>query len=275
MQKLLVLTDLHLRAEGKTIIGINPLARAREVLEAALLHHSDADAVVLLGDLTHSGRAKEYGALKELLSACELPIIPMLGNHDQRDVFLQVFPEAPVTEQGHVQRIVDLPNHRLITLDSHEPSAQPPHSGFLCSDRMQWLDRALADAGTQQPLVFIHHPPMPIGLPGMDAIRLTNGPELLERLRGTGAHLLCGHIHRTISGQTGGVPFTVFKSPCHQAPLDLVNADSTLSVDEPGAYGLVLLTPDGVICHSEDVGLGSQPVSGADALPEGETEQSG
>jgi len=268
MRKLIVLTDLHLRTDRKTIIGLDPLDRSRAVLGAALRDHGDAEALILMGDLTHSGRPEEYEALRELLDACPLPVIPMLGNHDARDVFQSVFPKAPKTAQGHVQHIHDLPHHRIITLDSHHPSARPHHAGTLCADRLHWLDTALTEAQNRKPLVFIHHPPMSVGLPGMDAIRLTNGSDLIRRLQGTGAHLFCGHVHRTISGQIDGVPFTLFKSPCHQAPLDLIAADSTLSVDEPGAYGLLLLAKDGVIVHSEDVGLGSQPVSGTDALPE-------
>lgn len=60
----------------------------------------------------------------------------------------------------------------------------------------------------------------------------------------------------------------MFKSPCHQAPLDLIRADSSLSIDEPGAYGLLLLARDGVIAHSEDVGLNAPVHSGAAALPD-------
>jgi hypothetical protein len=31
--------------------------------------------------------------------------------------------------------------------------------------------------------------------------------------------------------------------------------DVHLSIDEPGAYGILLLAPSGVIVHSQDVGL--------------------
>ena len=118
-------------------------------------------------------------------------------------------------------------------------------------------------------MVFAHHPPYPVGLPGMDAIPLVNGAEVLDLLAlYPGSHLFCGHVHRTISGCTRGVPWTMFKSPCHQAPLDLVSHDSSLSVDEPGAYGVLLLTPDGVIAHSEDVGLsGTIGTDGWSATP--------
>lgn len=268
MDKVLVLTDLHLRAGGKTIIGLDPVARLRMTLDAALTDHGDSKALILMGDLTHSGRDEEYDLLRAALRDCPVPVTFMLGNHDQRAPFVAAFPQTPLTPQGHVQRMIDLPYHRIITLDTHHPAARPEHSGTLCADRLAWLDQALDGAGGRMPLVFAHHPPHANGLPGMDAIALTNGEDLLERLRASGAHLFCGHIHRTISGQASGVPFTMFKSTCHQAPLDLEAADSTLSIDEPAAYGLLLLPKGGVIAHSQDVGLDGVSISGSDALPD-------
>jgi Icc protein len=271
MDKILVLTDLHLRGAGKTIIGLDPTARLQQTLDAALNDHPDAKALILMGDLTHSGRLEEYDILRDMLRDCPVPVTYMLGNHDQRAPFRAAFPAALVTPQGHVQRIIDLAHHRIITLDTHDAAANPAHSGLLCADRLAWLDAALAGSHGRMALVFAHHPPHAVGLPGMDAIALKNGDDLLDRLRTTPAHLFCGHIHRTISGQARGVAFTMFKSTCHQAPLDLIRPDSTLSVAEPAAYGLLLLSEGGVIAHSEDIGLNLTPCSGSDALPEDES----
>lgn len=267
--KVLVLTDLHLREAGKTIIGLDPQARLKEAYEAAITAHPDAVALILMGDLTHSGKTEEYEILRDLMADCPITVTYMLGNHDHRGTFREVFPDEPVTPEGHVQNVIDLPDHRLITLDTYEDNPTPVHSGHLCTDRLDWLRAALIGAEGRMPLVFTHHPPHKVGLPGMDMIRIDNGEALIAALQGTSAHLFCGHVHRTISGQAGGVPFTMFKSPCHQAPLDLEDPDSTLSTAEPGAYGLLLLSPDGVVAHSEDVGLNMTAISGADALPEG------
>ena len=259
---------MHLRGAGQTIIGLDPIARLREALDAAIGDHPDAKALILMGDLTHSGRSEEYEILNDILQDCPIPVTYMIGNHDLRAPFRATFPDVPVTPQGHVQRIIDLPDHRIITLDTHAGDVVPTHSGFLCGDRMAWLDAALAGTDGRLPLVFTHHPPHAIGLPGMDEIALRNGEALLDRLARVNAHLFCGHVHRTISGQARGVPFTMFKSTCHQAPLDLQDADSTLSTAEPGAYGLLLLTKGGVIAHSEDIGLNFPSLSGSDALPD-------
>lgn len=255
VQKILVMTDIHIVEEGRRIIGLDPLARFREALDHALARHPDAAALVLMGDLTHHGMPAQYARLAGALAGLPVPVVPMLGNHDRREAFLAAFPEAPRTASGHVQAVLDLAHHRLITLDTLDGPPYPPghHAGRLCADRTAWLEAVLSGAGGRRVLVFAHHPPHPTGIPGMDAIPLADGDALLARLARHGAHLFCGHVHRTISGSTGGVPWTMFKSTCHQGPLDLVTPDSSLAIDEPGAYGVVLLPPGGVIAHSEDV----------------------
>ncbi len=264
MQKLLVMTDIHIVEAGQSIIGLDPLARFNLALSEALRDHPDAAALILMGDLTHHGRPAEYARLASALADLPIPLIPMIGNHDRREAFLAAFPDAPLTAQGHVQTIRDLPHHRVITLDTLDGPPYPAghHAGRLCGDRMVWLQAALAGAGDRIPLVFAHHPPYPTGIVGMDAIPLADGTAILDLLaQYPGVHFFCGHVHRTISGSSRGTPWTMFKSTCHQGPLDLLSADSSLSIDEPGAYGVLLLTEDGVIAHSQDVGIGAQVIS--------------
>lgn len=257
MKKLLFLTDLHICAPGERIVGLDPIARARAALEAALGAHPDAAALILLGDLTHHGRADEYAALASLLADVPIPVVPMLGNHDRRDAFLAGFPDAPRSAGGFVQHILDIGAHRVITLDSLDgpPYPEGHHAGRLCPQRMQFLSDALA-AHSGPTLVCVHHPPFDTGIRGMDAIKLADGAALLDRLAAHGrCHLICGHIHKTISGNHRRVPWTIFKSPCHQAVFDQQSANAHLSTDEPGAYGLAFCAEDGVILYSEDVGL--------------------
>ena len=271
MQKLLVITDLHICTPGETIIGLDPTLRFRQVLDAALTTHPDAAALILMGDLTHRGLPAEYAALAAVLADVAIPVIPMLGNHDRRDAFLAAFPDAPRTAHGHIQSLLDLGDHRIITLDSLDgpPYRAGHHSGRLCPERLGFLTDALAGAQDKGALVFVHHPPFDTGIAGMDAIKLADGADLLALLRDhPRVHLVCGHIHRTISGSTVGVPWTIFKSPCHQGVIDLTDTNSSLSVDEPGAYGLILLTDDGIVAHSEDV-FAEPPATFADCAPIG------
>ncbi|WP_333712556.1 metallophosphoesterase [Yoonia sp.] len=257
MDKLLFITDTHMTEAGRFIIGLDPAARLQAVLDAALAAHADVAALVILGDLTHNGTEAEYRRLKPLLDAVPIPVIPMLGNHDRRAAFQKVFPDAPQAE-GFVQSMRDIGETRLITLDSLDGPPYPDdhHAGRLCDTRLRFLDKALATRAGRQAIVCIHHPPFDTGIIGMDMIKLAEGDAFLDLLARHGnLHLVCGHVHRTMSGSTRGVPWTILKSPCHQGVLDLTSPDAHLSTNEPGAYGLALLMGDGIVIHSEDVGL--------------------
>jgi 3',5'-cyclic AMP phosphodiesterase CpdA len=261
LHKVLVFTDLHILPEGETLIGLDPSARFAQALSHALAHHGDASRIVITGDLAHNGAPAEYARLRTLLSRCPIPVSLMLGNHDRRAAFAAAFPSVPLTSSGHCQQLHDLKGHRLILLDTLDEDAPDRRSGWLSPGRMRWLDSALLGAGDRLITIFTHHPPMECGFPAMDRIGLRNRDALIDRLRAHGrtAQIISGHIHRSISGSAGGLPVTIFKSPCHQAPMMLSGNDVHLSIDEPGAYGILLLTPSGVIVHSQDVGLPASP----------------
>lgn len=261
MQKILLMTDIHICDADDTIIDLDPLARLEQARDEALNAHPDAKLLILMGDITHHGHENQYASLKSALDPISIPVITMLGNHDRREAFVTVFPEAPQTGSGHIQSIVDLDHHRVITLDTLDGPPYPKghHSGHLCETRLNWLKDALEGAGDKIPLVFSHHPPFETGILGMDLIKLSNGDAMLDILaQHPKVHLFCGHIHRTISGSSHGVPWTMLKSTCHQGVLDLEDPDSSLSIDEPGSYGLLLLAKDGVVAHSQDVGVANK-----------------
>lgn len=277
MSKLIVFTDLHILPEGGRIIGLDPSERLRKGIAHVNLHHPDTHHVLFTGDLTHRGDVASYQRLRDLLSELRCPYSLLLGNHDQRENFLSVFPEAPLDANGFVQQALDIAPHtgqgvhpdgaRLLLLDTlFAPPYNFPgsYSGFLCEQRMDWLAQQLASAGKRPVHIFMHHPPHATGFVGMDAIALKNGEAFYELLlhHGNVRHIFAGHVHRTISGTSHGIAFSVFKSPCHQQPMPFAAEDTMLSVDEPGAYGIVLLRPDGVLVHTEDYEIASPGTSG-------------
>ncbi|OAN71960.1 hypothetical protein A8B78_19760 [Jannaschia sp. EhC01] len=263
--KALIFTDLHIMPEGETIIGLDPLARFQEGLAHALLRHPDAQHVILLGDLTHSGAPEAYARLAPVLVDCPIPVTVTMGNHDLRAPLGAAFPGA-LNADGFAQTALDLGPLRLLILDTHDYDDQAPlaHDGWLCDTRLAWLDTELARAARdgRDVVVFAHHPPCPVGFWAMDAIGLANSGALLTRLHGAPhvRHLICGHIHRTIHASAanpkgGALPVSILKSPCHQIPMILGQGTCADSVDEPGAYGILLALKDTVVVHTEDFAL--------------------
>lgn len=266
MTKLIVLTDLHMVPEGASIIGLDPYSRLAAGVAHINRYHADADAVIVTGDLTHHGDRASYERLHDLLSTLTPPLAVTIGNHDRRDVFLDVFSAFPPDENGFVQRAIDFADCRLLLLDTllAPPYTFPEsHAGILCDQRLAWLDRQLSTAGEKPVLLFMHHPPHAIGFSGMDAIRLINETELYDLIQrhGNVRHIFAGHVHRTISGSCRGIPFSIFKSTVHQQPMPFATPDAALSVDEPAAYGIALVMETGVIVHTEDY-----EIAGGDVL---------
>ena len=263
MTKLIIFTDLHMVPEGGTIIGIDPYRRLANGIAHVNRHHADADRVIFAGDLTHEADRPSYERLRGLLGELVPPTAIMVGNHDRREVFLDVFANAATDENGFVQQVIDFADCRAILLDTlHAPPYDYPvsHAGYLCDRRLSWLDRQLADAGDRPALIFMHHPPHVTGFAGIDMIRLINEGDFYELVKrhGNVRHIFAGHVHRTISGSSRGIPFSIFKSPVHQQPMPFHIPDASLSVDEPAAYGIALVTADGVLVHTEDYEIASR-----------------
>lgn len=250
--KVIVLTDLHLLPEGGRIIGLDPFQRVAAAIAHINAHHPDAERVIVTGDLTHRGDAASYERVRELLGRLVVPCSVMLGNHDDRDAFFAAFPDAPRDPDGFAQHVATVGGYRLVMLDTVKERSP---AGTLCARRLAWLGEALADRAPA--IVFMHHPPHPTGFAGMDAIALDNGDAFhaLAARAGNVRLVVAGHVHRTISGVHDGLPFAVFKSPVHQQPMVLNAGDTSLSVDEPGAYGILLLGERGVTVHTDDFGL--------------------
>ena len=254
--KVLVLSDLHLVPEGGAIHGIDPAARLQAAIETINRKHADAALLVILGDLVDGGDEASYRQLRRMLGQLALPCALMIGNHDHRASFVEAFGDAHVDENRYVQSVHSVSGHRVILLDTvpGEPDAISYEAGgSLCALRLAWLDAQLEAAKGERVLLMLHHPPMQTGFRYMDRQRLANASDLLGVLRrhGNVQHIFAGHIHRTIGGSWHGIPFSIFKSPVHQQPMDL-DSDACLSVDEPGALGIVLLTPSGAIVHADD-----------------------
>ncbi|WP_438750481.1 2', 3'cyclic nucleotide phosphodiesterase SpdA [Pararhizobium sp. O133] len=257
MTKLIVFTDLHMVPEGISIIGLDPFQRLAAGIDHVNRYHADADRVVIMGDLTHRADRASYDRLRGLLDRLVPPVAITIGNHDRRDIFLETFSNVTPDDDGFVQQTIDFPDCRIVLLDTlFAPPYDYPnsHAGFLCHARLASLDRQLETAGDRPVLLFMHHPPHPTGFIGMDMMRLANETDFYEvvKRRGNVLHIFAGHVHRTISGSSRGIPFSIFKSPVHQQPMPFHSPDTSLSVDEPAAYGIVVMTDTGVLVHTED-----------------------
>jgi 3',5'-cyclic AMP phosphodiesterase CpdA len=215
--KIIQITDIHLVASGGLVSGVDPEARLRRVVADVVARHADADLLVVTGDLADSGRRDAYELLREILAPLPFPYRLLLGNHDLRSVFVEVFPEHPRAASGHVQSHLDTPHGRLLFLDSSEPGVI---GGIYDAERLAWLDAALAEAGRQPVTVFVHHSPFDEGLTHFAHIGMHDGGAVRDRLKrhpGGVRHVVFGHVHVPMCGVDGdGLSFSSGQACAHQ-----------------------------------------------------------
>ena len=71
--KFIHLTDLHLVAQGQPLCGLYPEERLATALAQIDRLHSDADFLLLTGDLSYHGREPAYRLLNDMLDAFSIP----------------------------------------------------------------------------------------------------------------------------------------------------------------------------------------------------------
>lgn len=252
------ITDIHLGFEPD-----NPAEFNRKRLDQIIAHLSSGanrpDLLLATGDLVDHGDVASYKRLKNALSLAPCPVLFAMGNHDARDAFLEVFPDTPV-DDGFVQYVVDLPDRRLIVIDTLEEGR---HGGAFCARRAAWLSARLAEAPETPTVIVMHHPPVEVGIDWMnthpdepwverfaDAIR---GHDQIEAL-------LCGHLHRAISAPWKGVTVSICSSSAPQVSLDLRPIDPDRPDNRPmiiadaPAYALHRWTESGFVSLFDTVG---------------------
>lgn len=250
--KILQITDTHIVPEKRDMHGVNPYQRLSACVEDIRQNHADAELCVITGDLAHKGEISSYKALSEILTRLPIDYHLLVGNHDDRENLLSVFPETPKDQNGFIQSVVDLAMGRLIFIDSVE---QGENLGGFCQQRAAWLTDQLK-ASTDRPVyLFMHHPPFDLGIPNMDGMRLLRGDDLFadtiapfSNIR----HMFFGHVHRPIAGSWREIPFSIFRGTAHQVALRMDATPRLVRSHEPPAYGVIMLGAQSTVVHFHD-----------------------
>jgi 3',5'-cyclic AMP phosphodiesterase CpdA len=249
--KFIHITDPHLVEPGARLYELDPLERLELCIADINRNHADAEFAIVTGDLAHVGQVAAYRALKGAFAKLRLKTYFMLGNHDDRGNFLEVFAESPRDPGGFVQFSFDTAIGRFVCLDTNEPKVS---WGALCDARLAWFKAELARAGDRPIYLFMHHPPFPVGLKRMDEISLQQPEKFIATLadRRNIRHLFFGHLHRPIAGSWRGIPISTMRATSHQVALDFVIERVVPGSHEPPAYAVVLADSDQTVVHFHD-----------------------
>ncbi|MDY6829311.1 MAG: 3',5'-cyclic-AMP phosphodiesterase [Pseudomonadota bacterium] len=228
-------TDCHLFAdlEGR-LAGVQTDASLRAVLEH-IDRHAEPDLLLLTGDLSQDETEPSYHRLLSHLKGRAPEMLWLPGNHDAPELMRRLGTLA-------LNRVdLTLGRWRILTLNSHWAGHT---EGRLAETELARLDAQLQAEPDLPTLVAVHHPPVPIGTPWLDAQRIVNGDALMECLGRFDQvrMLLCGHVHQAFSATHGGFRLMTSPSTCAQfAP-----HSDRFSLDTLGpGYRRLLLYPDG------------------------------
>lgn len=240
-------SDLHLDGSPTAY------ARAARVVEHLVEVGGGLDAVLVTGDVSDRGASDDYEAVRRLFTRVPVPTVFAPGNHDDRTAFAA----ALLDRRGHaehqpINQVLDLaPSVRVVVLDSVLPRST---HGLLQETTLNWLDATLTAAPTTFTLVALHHPPIPLELPRLDLLRLSQPERLaavMARHPQVGA-VLCGHAHTAAAAEFAGRPVRVAPGvrssavlPCEVGP----GAAGMMRTDVPVALLFHMIGRHGLVTH--------------------------
>jgi len=259
--KLIHVTDPHLLPPGEKLWDLETTARLDACLTDVAEWHGDADFCVISGDLTDTGAPAAYQWLKARLADFPIKTFLMMGNHDDRDAFHAVNPQAPCDDNGFIQHAHATEHGTFLFLDTLKGGGVS--EGQYCAARRAWLVRALEQAGDQPVYIFMHHPPCDVGMPYMDRIKLEDADMFADTLKAGQdiRHIFFGHVHRAAYINWRGIACTCLPSTNHQVPLVRESVGGARYSHEPPAYGVVQIDASQMIVQV-DAFLNRAPAAG-------------
>jgi 3',5'-cyclic-AMP phosphodiesterase len=239
------LSDCHLGASW----GDGPVPALDAAISAASeLLANPAAAVLVTGDIAHTGADKEYEQAHTLIERLNAPIFALPGNHDDRARLRRHF-RMPDTGRTDLSYAADLGGVRLVALDTQNPGCD---GGRFDSERQRWLAATLAEDEDTPALLAMHHPPLLTGVPAMDNIGLpAEDRKAFARIVGRHPNvqlIAAGHVHRLITTTIGGAALVAIPSTTLQIALDFVDPALRL-VAEPPSVAIHLLIDGRLVTH--------------------------
>lgn len=218
------ISDTHVRKQygsegadallGKLPVPANNL---RKILQDT--DWTQTDFAVITGDLVHEGICEDYEFLKNLIEE-EVPsdkkVLYVLGNHDEKEAFNEVFLGKKEATPYHYVEYVD--GYRLIVLDSAVPGKE---SGRILPEQLEWLSQVLAEPSEKGSMIFVHHPLFWCG-EQLYHMEMTNSEEVLEVLKGSDVFaIFSGHTHKNATNAMNGfIQYTCDSTAFSGAVLD-------------------------------------------------------
>jgi 3',5'-cyclic-AMP phosphodiesterase len=194
------ISDLHL--DGTT----RSTERAARTIDYLRSLPQPPDALLVTGDIAHTGAATEYEEAARLLDL-PFPMLASPGNHDQRSPYRKALLGEPASDDP-INRAHEVAGMTVLMCDSTIPGQD---DGLLAPVTLDWIDATLT-AGPDMPAVLaFHHPPVAVHHPLPDSYRLGGlaGLAALLARHPKIIALIAGHAHTAASATFASRPVIV------------------------------------------------------------------
>jgi 3',5'-cyclic AMP phosphodiesterase CpdA len=284
------LSDLHFVRPGQLHFGVDTAATTRAAVEHLNAMDPRPDAVVVTGDIADGGTLEQYEAARDVLDLLQSPYYVIPGNHDRRTALKTAFGDhlsedsngfvqyAVADHPLQLERIGRRPRAGIVRLRRNKPPcligdlacrlgllrlvaldtlSEGEECGRLDASRLEWLDDTLAAQPDRLTLVFMHHPPFATGIKWMDEMGLQDraGLDAVLRRHPQVRLVVCGHVHRSISGTIGHARVALAPSTTVVVGLSLGDREPIFGLgSEPLACLLHVLLDDQIVTHTTYVG---------------------
>lgn len=208
---ILQFSDCHLLGDPTaTLKGWDTYHMLEKLLHSALSRHADIDMLLFTGDISQDESAASYRRLVDLLHSTNVPVFALPGNHDNVETMRSVF-------AGYISYdpYIHLKNWQILLIDS---TVAGYIGGHIAESELKLLDEMLDKSVSVPTVLALHHPPVPIGSPWMDAMGLANADELFDCVKNH-PHvkvILFGHAHQVFDCEYQGIRILGAPSTCFQ-----------------------------------------------------------
>ncbi|PRD42917.1 hypothetical protein C5748_14205 [Phyllobacterium phragmitis] len=251
MTKIIVLSDLHLGAPGTVKFGLDTQERLAKAFDEINRLYADADLCVFAGDIADEADPEAYRLFEQMRTRLAMPQYVMLGNHDDRQVYLDNCTAPMLDANGFVQGSHEVGDMQVVMLDSSEPGHV---EGILCPARLGWLAEQLAQANgkNQKVILIVHHNPQKLHMP-VDRYSLAEPEKLMAVLKESGVPIpliIAGHCHITTAGSWGGYPAVTISGNQHRvAPFFPGMTGQQACYEGSAQFGIVICDGDDCTVH--------------------------
>ncbi len=230
------ISDLHIgETRDHRLAGICTYDSFSKILADIAARRDYADIMMVTGDVAAEGKHSAYRLFSEQTQFFEIPYAWLPGNHDDFAVMQSGFISSPYWP------LLELGAWRVLSLNTAIPGEV---GGRLVEEELMFLEQSLRAESESPFVIFMHHPPMPVGCEWLDKQRIANADEFegIVRAAGNVKALFTGHVHQELESKWAGCDVYTTPSTCFQFA---ASSDGFAMSDGMPGYRWIDLHPDG------------------------------